>query len=154
MHSLPWLGSPSSCQVVFWPKLWNQKLLDERHWTYTHAVFRMEWPQPLTCGAPYSTNMKHSLLLHPKEKEVDAWHVAISFSDLFFLSAIPFWCGVYGTECSIWIPSYSQKLWKYPLMYSPPLSYVIDLIFLLKLFSMLDLKILKVSKTSDFCFMK
>ena len=77
-----------------------------------------------------------------------AWrmHVSISFSDLFFLLAMPIFCGVYGTECSIQIPSDSQKLWKYPLMYSPPLSYLIDLIFLLKLFSTIYLKTLKVSK--------
>ena len=77
-----------------------------------------------------------------------AWrrHVSISFSDLFFLSTTPFCCGVYGTECSIRIPSDSQKLWKSPLMYSPPLSDLIDLIFLLKLFSTISLKTLKVSK--------
>ena len=45
-----------------------------RHWDYTHVVLWMVWPQPLTCGAPYSTNTKHNLLLQPKEKEVDAWH--------------------------------------------------------------------------------
>ena len=34
-----------------------------------------------------------------------AWrrHVSISFSDFFFLSTTPFCCGVYGTECFIWI---------------------------------------------------
>ena len=68
------LGRPFSYQVVSWPKLWNQKLSDERHWAYSHAVLRMEWPQPLTCGALYSANTKHSLLRHPKEKEVDACH--------------------------------------------------------------------------------
>ena len=35
-------------------------------------------------------------------------HVSISSSDLFFLSTIPFYFGVYGTECSIWIPFVSQ----------------------------------------------
>ena len=76
--------------------------------------------------------------------------VSISFSDLLFLSAMPLCCGVYGTECSIRIPYDSQKIWKYPLMYSPPLSDLIDLIFLLKLFSTIALKTLKVSKTFDF----
>ena len=85
-----------------------------------------------------------------------AWrrHVTISFSDLFFLSATPFCCGVYGTECSIQIPSSSQKLWKPPLICFPPLLDLIDLIFLLKLFLAIALKTLKVSKTSNFCLMK
>ena len=50
--------------------------------------------------------------------------VFISFNDLFFSQA-PFCCGVYGTKCSIRIPSDSQNCWKYPLMYSPPLSFKI-----------------------------
>ena len=41
-----------------------------------------EWPQPLTCWAPYSTNTKHSLVLYPKEKEVDAWHGEGKFPSL------------------------------------------------------------------------
>ena len=84
-----------------------------------------------------------------------AWrrHVSISFSDLFFLSATPFCCGVYGTECSIRIPFDLHKYGNYLLMYSPPLSDLIDLIFLLKLFSTIALKTLKLSKNSYFCFM-
>ena len=81
-----------------------------------------------------------------------AWrrNVAISFSDLFFLSDSPVCCGVYEPECSIRIPSDSQKFWKSLLTYSPPPSDLIDLIFLLKLFSTKALKLLKVSKTSEF----
>ena len=74
--------------------------------------------------------------------------------NLFLLSTTPFCCGVYGTEYSIQIPSDSQKLWKSILTYSPPPSDLIELMFLLKLFSTIALKILKVSKTSDFSFMK
>ena len=68
------IGRPFSYQWVFWPKLRSQKISSERHWDYTHAVLQMEWPQPLIYEALYSTNMKHSLLLQPKEKEGDVWH--------------------------------------------------------------------------------
>ena len=81
-------------------------------------------------------------------------HVSISFNDLFFLSATPLCCVVYGTECSIPIPSHSQYCWKYLLMYSTPLFDLMDLIFFLKQFSTIALKTLKVSKKSNFCFMK
>ena len=81
-------------------------------------------------------------------------HVAISFSDLFFLLDTPFCYGLYGTKYSIRIPSDSQKNWKYILTYSPPPSDLIDLIFLLKLFSTIALKLLKVPKTYYFSFMK
>ena len=67
------VAKPSSCQVVFWPKLWNQKLSKERHWAYTHAVLRMEWPQPLIYEALCYEDMKHSLHLHPKEKKGDSY---------------------------------------------------------------------------------
>ena len=61
---------------------------------------------------------------------------------------------VYGTECSIQIPSDSQYCWKSLLMYSPPLSDLMDLIFFLKLFSIVALKTSKISNTSDLCFIK
>ena len=114
------LGRPSSFQVVFYPKIWNQKLSYWRHWDYAHAVLQMEWPQPLTYGAPYSTNTKHNLLLQPKEKEVYAFHgqgILPSLSVIYSSSQQHhFCCGVYGTECSIRIPSDSQQIWKYPLI--------------------------------------
>ena len=85
-----------------------------------------------------------------------AWkrHVSISFNDRCFLLATPFYCGVYGTKCSIQIPSYSKYCWKYLLMYSPPLSDLMDLIFFLKLFSIRALKTSKILNTSDFYFTK
>ena len=39
-------------------------------------------------------------------------------------------------------------------MYSPPLSNIMDLIFLLKIFSNTALKTLKIPNTYDLCFMK
>ena len=81
-------------------------------------------------------------------------HVSISFNDLFFLLATLFCCGVYGIECSIWIPYDSQYWWKYLLMYSPPLSDLKDLTFFLKLFSIKVLKTFKIPNTPDLCFMK
>ena len=74
MHSLIWAWKVFLLSSGILAQALEPKTLDERHWDYTHTVLRMESPQPLTCGAPYSTNTKHSLLLHPKEKEVNYFH--------------------------------------------------------------------------------
>ena len=68
-----------------------------------HAMLRMVWPQPLTCGAPYSANIKHSLLLHPKEKEVDAFHGEGMFPSLsvIFSSSQPHHFSVVCMELSV-----------------------------------------------------
>ena len=66
------LGRSLSNPWVLWPKLSKKKLSSERHWSYAHAVLRMQWNQPLICEVLQSKCMKHSLQLHPKEEE-DSW---------------------------------------------------------------------------------
>jgi len=53
---------------------------------------------------------------------------SISFNDQFFLSATPFFYGVYGTMCCSCIPASIQSYCTYFLTHSPPLSIWIILI--------------------------
>ena len=47
VHSLLWAWKAFLLSVGIMAQALEPKTLSERHWDYSHAVIRMEWPQPL-----------------------------------------------------------------------------------------------------------